>query len=66
MGDIRNAYNTFVGKYERKRPRGRPRRRGEDSITVDVMEIGWDFVDWVQLAQDMLGLPYQVLTKSVR
>jgi hypothetical protein len=41
-----------VGKPEGKRPLGRPRRRWEDNITVDLREIGWDGMDWIDLAQD--------------
>jgi hypothetical protein len=36
MGEIRNAYNILVGKPERKRPLGRPRRRGEDNTRMDL------------------------------
>jgi hypothetical protein len=41
-----------VGKPEGKRPRGRPRRRWEDSIRINFREIGWEVVDWMHLAQD--------------
>jgi hypothetical protein len=37
---------------ERKRPLGRPRRRWEDNIKMDLREIGWDSMDWIDLAQD--------------
>jgi hypothetical protein len=39
-------------KPEGKRPLGRPRRRWEDEIRMDLREIGWGSVDWIQLAQD--------------
>jgi hypothetical protein len=42
-GENRNAYRILVGKPEGKRPLGRPRRRWEDSIKIDLREIGWDF-----------------------
>jgi hypothetical protein len=42
----------LMGKPEGKRPLGRPRRRQEDGIVMDLMEIGWGSVDWIQLAQD--------------
>jgi hypothetical protein len=37
---------------ERKRPLGRPRRRWVDNIKIDLGVIGWDGVDWIDLAQD--------------
>jgi hypothetical protein len=41
-----------VGKPEGKRPLGRPRRRWVDNIKIDLREIGWDGMDWIDLAQD--------------
>jgi hypothetical protein len=41
-----------VGKPEGKRPLRRPRRRWEDIIKMDVREIGWGGMDWIDLAQD--------------
>jgi hypothetical protein len=41
-----------VGKPEGKRPLGRPRRRWVDNIRMDLGEIGWDGLDWVDLTQD--------------
>jgi hypothetical protein len=41
-----------VGKPERKRPLGRPRRRWVDNIEMDLREIEWDGMDWINLAQD--------------
>jgi hypothetical protein len=41
-----------VGKPEGKRPLGRPRRRWVDNIKMDLREIGWDGMDWIELAQD--------------
>jgi hypothetical protein len=41
-----------VGKKEGKRRLGRPRRRWVDNIKMDLTEIGWDGVDWIELAQD--------------
>jgi hypothetical protein len=41
MGEGRNVYRVFVGNSEGKRPLGRPRRRWEDGISVDLKEIGW-------------------------
>jgi hypothetical protein len=48
-GAARNAYRILVGKPEGTRPLGRPRRRWVD---IDLREIGWDDMDWVDLAQD--------------
>jgi hypothetical protein len=42
----------LVGKPEGKRPLGRPRRRWVDSIKMDLREIGWDDVDWIDMAED--------------
>jgi hypothetical protein len=45
MGEGRNEYRVLVGKPEGKRPLGRPRRRWEDGIKMDLREIGWGGVD---------------------
>jgi hypothetical protein len=52
MGETRNAYRILVGKPEGKRPLGRPRRRWVDNIKINLREIGWDGIDWIELAQD--------------
>jgi len=39
-----------VGKPERKRPLGRPRSRWEDNIKIDLQEVGWEGMDWIDLA----------------
>jgi hypothetical protein len=51
-GDTRNAYKILVGKPQGKRPVGRPRRRWVDNIKMDLREIGWDGINWIDLAQD--------------
>jgi hypothetical protein len=43
----------FVGRPDGKRPLGRPRRRWVDNIKMDLREIGWDGMDWTDLAKDM-------------
>jgi hypothetical protein len=50
--DKRNAYRILVGKPEGKRPLGRQRSRWVDNIKIDLIEIGWDGMDWIDLAQD--------------
>jgi hypothetical protein len=47
-----NAYRIMMRKPERKRPRGRPRRRWVDNIKMDLREIGWYGMDWIDVAQD--------------
>jgi hypothetical protein len=52
MGTRRGVYRVLVGKPEGKRPLGRPRRRWEDNIKMDLQEVGCGGVDWIELAQD--------------
>jgi hypothetical protein len=52
MREGRNVYRVLVGKPEGKRQLGRPRRRWEDGIKMDLREIGWGGVEWIHLAQD--------------
>jgi hypothetical protein len=52
MGEERKVYKVLVGKPEGRRPLGRPRRRWEDGIRMDLREIGLGGVEWIQLAQD--------------
>jgi len=51
MGERRDAYRFFVGKPEEPRLLGRPRRRREDNIKIDVQEVGWVGMYWIDLAQ---------------
>jgi hypothetical protein len=51
MGETTNAYRISVGKPEGKRPLGRPRRRWMNNIKMNLREIGWDGMDWIDLAQ---------------
>jgi hypothetical protein len=52
MGEGRGVYRVLVGRPESKRPLGRPRRRQEDNIKMDLREIGIDGTNWIRLAQD--------------
>jgi hypothetical protein len=54
-GEDRKVYKVLVGKPEGKRPLGRPRRRWEDGIRMDLREISWGSVESIQLAQDRTG-----------
>jgi hypothetical protein len=52
MGEGRGVYSVLVGRPEGKTPLGRPRRKWEDNIKMDLREIGIDGANWIQLAQD--------------
>ena len=64
MGEDRVVHRVFVGKPERKRPLGRPRRRWEDNIKMDLQEVGGGRGDWMELAQDRDG--WRALVGTVR
>jgi hypothetical protein len=51
-GEKRNAYRILVGKPEEKTPLGRPRRGWVDNIKMDIIEIGYVSMDWIDLAED--------------
>jgi hypothetical protein len=55
MGKERSVYRILVGKPEGKRSLGRPRRRWEDNISMDLQEVGCGDMDWIGLAQDRDG-----------
>jgi hypothetical protein len=69
MGERRGAYRALVGKPEGRRPLGRPRRRWEDNIKINLPEVGWGGgVDWIDLAQDRdrwQALEYTVINLRV-
>jgi hypothetical protein len=48
MREERNVYKVLMGNPEGKRPLGRPRRRWEDGIRMDLRETGWGSADWIQ------------------
>jgi hypothetical protein len=52
MGEEREVYKVLVGMPEGKRPLGRPRRRWQVGIRMDLREIGLGVVDWIRLSQD--------------
>jgi hypothetical protein len=52
LGEKRSAHRILVGKPEEKRLLGRPIRRWADNIKMDLKEIGWGGMNWINLAQD--------------
>jgi hypothetical protein len=62
MGEGRDVHRVLVGRPEGKRPLGRPRRRWEDNINMDLREIGIDGENWIRLAQDRVRWRYFVST----
>jgi hypothetical protein len=52
MGEERKLYKVLVGKPEGKKPLGRPRRRWENGVRMDLTQIGLGGVDWIRLAKD--------------
>jgi hypothetical protein len=52
MGEGRGVHRVLVGKPEGTRPMGRPRRRWEDNIKMDLHEVGGGCGDWTEQAQD--------------
>jgi hypothetical protein len=55
MGEKRGAYRILVGRPEGRRSLGLPRRRWEGNIKMDLQEVGWRGMDWIELAQDRDG-----------
>jgi len=52
MGERRGVYRVLVGKPEGKRPLGRPRRKWDNKIKMDLQVVGCGGMDWIELAQD--------------
>jgi hypothetical protein len=50
MGEKRGAYKILEGIPEGRRPLGIPRRRWEDNMKMDLQEVGWWGMDWIELA----------------
>jgi hypothetical protein len=64
MGEKHNVYRILVGMPEGKRPLGRPRHRWVDNIKMDLREIRWDGIDWIDLAQN--GDQWRAFVSTVR
>jgi hypothetical protein len=62
MWEKRNTYRILVGKPEGKRPLGRQRRKWVDNVKMDLREIEWDEMDWIDLAVDRDQWPALVNT----
>ena len=52
MGERKGVHRVLVGKPEGKRPLGRPRLRCEDNIKMDLQEVGYGGMDWIELDRD--------------
>jgi hypothetical protein len=62
-GEGRGVYWVLIGRPEGKRPLGRPRRRWEYNIKLDLSEIGIDGANWIQLAHD--GIQWRVFVNTL-
>jgi hypothetical protein len=49
IGERKGLYRVLMGKPEGKRPLGRPRRRWEDNIKMDIQEVGWTRLSWIRI-----------------
>jgi hypothetical protein len=63
MGEERGVHRVLVWKPEGKRPLGRPRRRWEDNIKMDVEEVGGGRGDWIEFAQEKDRCSYSFLSQ---
>jgi len=52
MGKGKSVYRVLVGKSQEQRPLGRPMRRWEDNVKMDLQDVGCGGMDWIELAQD--------------
>jgi hypothetical protein len=55
MGERRGEYRILVGRHEERTPLGRPRCRWEDDIKLDLLEVGWEGMDWIDLEGEVAG-----------
>jgi len=51
MGEVRNAYKVLVGKPEGKRPLGRSKHKWENNIGMDIWELGYEIMNWINVIQ---------------
>jgi hypothetical protein len=58
MGEGRRVYRVLVGKLEGKRPLGRPRRRWENNVKMDLQEVGFGGMDWIDLCHLGTGFSF--------
>jgi hypothetical protein len=69
MGESRGAYRTLVGKPDGRRPLGRPRRRWEDNIKMDLLAVGWGGAQtgliWLRIGDRWRALVYTVMNLRV-
>jgi len=68
MRESRGVYRVLVEKPEGKRPLGRPKRRWEDNIKIDLQEVGCEGIDWIDTAQHtdrLRALVYAVMNLRV-
>jgi hypothetical protein len=63
MGESRGAYSVLVGKPEGKRPLGRPRHRWENNNKMNLQEVRWGDMDWIDLVHD--GYKWRALVNAV-
>ena len=52
MGECKSLYRIFVGKCEGKKPLGRPRHGWKHNMKIDLQEVRWRGMDWIDMAQD--------------
>jgi len=55
MGERKGVYRVLVRKRQGKMPLGRPRRRWEDNINMNLQKVGYGVMDWIELAQEREG-----------